>query len=167
MDEVHALVVVQVVMFHLLLIQRWCPWTLCLPITDWWKINGVCVMCVCLVCVMCVLYIVVPPHTNCYRHNYTKKQFSRHPHTHILSHRVGPAVRAGARYLDMGTSTLVRVLRQYPLARVAVFVYALLLHLYCYFLLSHMQRHAMNMEHGHMLMQDMQGVVKPEGTGAG
>lgn len=67
-------------------------------------------------------------------------------------------MRAGARYLDMGTSTVVRLLRQYPLARVAVLAYALLLHGYCYFLLSHMQRHAMGLEHGHMLMEEMKGV---------
>lgn len=77
---------------------------------------------------------------------------------HITAHRVGPAMRAGARYLDMGTSTVVRLLRQYPLARVAVLAYALLLHGYCYFLLSHMQRHAMGLEHGHMLMEEMKGV---------
>ncbi|GMH45151.1 hypothetical protein BSKO_13108 [Bryopsis sp. KO-2023] len=56
--------------------------------------------------------------------------------------RVGRAVRTGALFVDNTASKLVFLLRQYPLWRVGVFLYIVFIHLYCYLLISRMQRQA-------------------------
>jgi hypothetical protein len=55
---------------------------------------------------------------------------------------LGQAAAAAAQIVDRSASTASYVLRQYPLARLAVFGYLLLLHLYLYILLSSMQHAA-------------------------
>ncbi|EFJ50911.1 hypothetical protein VOLCADRAFT_88320 [Volvox carteri f. nagariensis] len=69
------------------------------------------------------------------------------PYQRLVRHnRVGRAVKAAANFLDSTASTTSFVLRQYPLARVAVFLYAVLIHLYVYFLIARMQRMATHYE---------------------
>ncbi|KAK9825360.1 hypothetical protein WJX81_003665 [Elliptochloris bilobata] len=59
------------------------------------------------------------------------------------SRSVGGAVRAAARGLDVTASTFVRVLRQYPLGRLAVFCYVVFVHLFLYVLISRLQHRAL------------------------
>lgn len=59
---------------------------------------------------------------------------------------LGQAAAAAAQIVDRSASTASYVLRQYPLARLAVFGYLLLLHLYLYILLSSMQHAAVASE---------------------
>ncbi|GIL70478.1 hypothetical protein Vretimale_3625 [Volvox reticuliferus] len=69
------------------------------------------------------------------------------PYQRLVRHnRVGRAVKAAANFLDSTASTTSFVLRQYPLARLAVFMYAVLIHLYVYFLIARMQRLATHYE---------------------
>lgn len=61
----------------------------------------------------------------------------------LASHRrVGRAVRAGARAVDVGAGELVRVLRLYPLGRLLVLAYLLGLHAMVYALLHRLQGRA-------------------------
>lgn len=63
------------------------------------------------------------------------------PYQRLTRHTgVGKAVKAAANLLDSTASTVSFLLRQYPLARLGVFAYLLLIHLYVYFLLARMQR---------------------------
>jgi hypothetical protein len=48
------------------------------------------------------------------------------------------------RGLDVTASTFVRVLRQYPLGRLAVFCYVLFIHLFVYVLISRLQHRALS-----------------------
>lgn len=69
------------------------------------------------------------------------------PYQRLARHnKVGKAVKAAANLLDGTASTAAWFLRQYPLGRLAVFGYLLLLHLYLYMLLARMQRFATHME---------------------
>ncbi|GLI58809.1 hypothetical protein VaNZ11_000575 [Volvox africanus] len=69
------------------------------------------------------------------------------PYQRLVRHnRVGRAVKAAANFLDSTASTTSFVLRQYPLARLAVFMYAVLIHLYVYLLIARMQRLATHYE---------------------
>ena len=56
--------------------------------------------------------------------------------------RVGQAVQAGSRFLDSTASQAVRVLRHYPLGRLAAFCYIIGMHLFIYMLLHRLQRRA-------------------------
>ena len=56
--------------------------------------------------------------------------------------RLGQAVTTGARFLDSTASQVVRVLRHYPLGRLAVFCYIIGMHLFIYMLLHRLQRRA-------------------------
>lgn len=60
--------------------------------------------------------------------------------------QVGKAVKAAANFLDSTASTTSYVLRQYPLARLGVFAYVVLIHLYVYLLIARMQRIATHWE---------------------
>ena len=51
--------------------------------------------------------------------------------------------RASCRGLDATASTFVRVLRQYPLGRLAVFCYVVFVHLFMYMLISRLQHRAL------------------------
>lgn len=55
--------------------------------------------------------------------------------------RVGKAVRTGAQVLDNTASKVVFLLRQYPLWRLGVFAYLFFIHLYCYLLITRLQKH--------------------------
>ncbi|GFR43693.1 hypothetical protein Agub_g4802 [Astrephomene gubernaculifera] len=69
------------------------------------------------------------------------------PYQRLARHtRVGKAVKAAANFLDGTASTTAFVLRQYPLARLVVFGYVVLIHLYVYLLIARMQRLATHYE---------------------
>ena len=51
--------------------------------------------------------------------------------------------RTACRGLDATASTFVRVLRQYPLGRLAVFCYVVFVHLFMYLLISRLQHRAL------------------------
>jgi len=55
---------------------------------------------------------------------------------------LGGAVKAGARLLDSSASQAVRVLRQYPLGRLIMFSYIIMMHLFIYLLLHRLQHRA-------------------------
>ena len=55
---------------------------------------------------------------------------------------LGHAVKAGANFLDSTASQTVRILRHYPLARLAVFVYFIGMHFFIYLLLHRLQKRA-------------------------
>lgn len=68
------------------------------------------------------------------------------PYQRLARHnKLGGAVQATARFLDTTAATASQLLRQQPLARLIVFVYVVLIHLYVYFLLARMQRHALQL----------------------
>ncbi|KAG2445585.1 hypothetical protein HXX76_000197 [Chlamydomonas incerta] len=62
------------------------------------------------------------------------------------NNKVGKAVKAAANFLDSTASTTSYVLRQYPLVRLGVFAYVVLIHLYVYLLIARMQRMATHWE---------------------
>ncbi|WIA09344.1 hypothetical protein OEZ85_008751 [Tetradesmus obliquus] len=65
------------------------------------------------------------------------------PYQRLARHRkLGGAVQATANFLDTTAASATQLLRQQPLARLAVFLYLGLIHLYVYFLLARMQRQA-------------------------
>lgn len=55
---------------------------------------------------------------------------------------LGHAVKAGANFLDSTASQAVRILRHYPLGRLAAFCYIIGMHFFIYLLLHRLQRHA-------------------------
>eukprot|EP00775_Hariotina_reticulata_P010414 gene10414-10572_t len=68
------------------------------------------------------------------------------PYQRLARHnKLGGAVQATARFLDTTAATAGQLLRQQPLARLIMFVYVVLIHLYVYFLLARMQRHALQL----------------------
>eukprot|EP00878_Enallax_costatus_P027704 GHUV01029850.1.p1 GENE.GHUV01029850.1~~GHUV01029850.1.p1 ORF type:complete len:126 (+),score=48.53 GHUV01029850.1:175-552(+) len=68
------------------------------------------------------------------------------PYQRLARHRkLGGAVQATANFLDRTAASAAQLLRQQPLARLLVFVYIVLIHLYVYFLLARMQRQAVMM----------------------
>ncbi|PNH03320.1 Golgin candidate 1 [Tetrabaena socialis] len=69
------------------------------------------------------------------------------PYQRLARHtKVGKAVKAAANFLDSTASTTSFVLRQYPLARLCLFAYVALIHLYLYMLTARMQRLATHFE---------------------
>lgn len=74
------------------------------------------------------------------------------PYQRLARHsKLGGAVQASANFLDSTVATAMQLLRQQPLARLAVVGYVVLIHLYVYFLLARMQRQALMLvakEHG-------------------
>lgn len=66
------------------------------------------------------------------------------PYQRLARHRkLGGAVQATANFLDSTAASAAQLLRQQPLARLAVFLYIVLIHLYVYFLLARMQKQAL------------------------
>jgi Golgin subfamily A member 5 len=55
---------------------------------------------------------------------------------------IGHAVKSGANFIDSSTTQIVRVLRHYPLGRLAVFCYIVGMHLFIYLLLHRLQHRA-------------------------
>jgi hypothetical protein len=55
---------------------------------------------------------------------------------------LGQAVKSGANFIDSSTTHVVRVLRHYPLGRLAVFCYVIGMHLFIYLLLHRLQHRA-------------------------
>lgn len=69
------------------------------------------------------------------------------PYRRLTQHRrVGRAFTVAANFLDSTAATASNVLRQYPLGRLAVFGYLLLIHLWMYLLIARMQRQALSLE---------------------
>lgn len=60
--------------------------------------------------------------------------------------RLGNAVRTGARFLDDGASMAAKILRQYPLWRLVMFLYVIFVHLFVYFLLNRLQHRAFSVD---------------------
>ena len=56
---------------------------------------------------------------------------------------VGKAVKAAANFLDSASGSASFFLRQYPLVRIATFLYLVLIHLWVYTLLGRLQRSAL------------------------
>ena len=54
--------------------------------------------------------------------------------------------RFACRAIDIGASTVVRLLRQYPVSRLAAAGYLLGLHLFIYLLLGRLQHHALSVD---------------------
>lgn len=72
------------------------------------------------------------------------------PYQRLARHRkLGGAVQATANFLDRTAASASQLLRQQPLARLIVFLYIVLIHLYVYFLLARMQRQAVLMLAAH------------------
>lgn len=72
------------------------------------------------------------------------------PYQRLARHRkLGGAVQATANFLDRTAASASQLLRQQPLARLIVFLYVVLIHLYVYFLLARMQRQAVMMLTAH------------------
>jgi hypothetical protein len=66
------------------------------------------------------------------------------PYQRLARHnKLGGAVKATANFLDTTAASASQLLRQQPLARLIVFLYIVLIHLYVYFLLARMQRQAL------------------------
>lgn len=71
------------------------------------------------------------------------------PYQRLARHnKLGGAVKATANFLDTTAASASQLLRQQPLARLAVFLYVVLIHLYVYFLLARMQRQALSLVAG-------------------
>ncbi len=51
------------------------------------------------------------------------------------------------RILDTTASTVVRVLKQYPLGRLAAFAYAIFIHLFIWILINRLQHRALSTDH--------------------
>jgi hypothetical protein len=65
----------------------------------------------------------------------------------LMQHnRVGKAVKVAARFLDSTASSASFFLRQYPLARLAIFGYLLFIHMYVYYLMARLQGMAVKIE---------------------
>lgn len=62
------------------------------------------------------------------------------------NNKVGSAVRTMARFMDATAATASMILRQYPLGRLLVFFYIILIHLYLYFLTGRLQHQAVTLE---------------------
>ncbi|KAK9832275.1 hypothetical protein WJX74_005187 [Apatococcus lobatus] len=60
--------------------------------------------------------------------------------------RVGRAVRVSAQWLDTFSASAMRFLRQYPLGRLLVFLYAIFVHLFIWLLIIRLQHRAFNVE---------------------
>ena len=72
----------------------------------------------------------------------------------LASHKkVGKYISSGARFLDVGASTLSALLKQKPLFRLVVFVYVLGVHAFIWLLLQKLQAKALRME-GELNMAD-------------
>lgn len=68
------------------------------------------------------------------------------PYQRLARHnKLGGAVQATARFLDTTAASASQLLRQQPLARLVVFLYIVLIHLYVYFLLARMQKQALQL----------------------
>ncbi len=66
------------------------------------------------------------------------------PYRRLARHnRVGGAVQATADFLDRSAAAAAHLIRQYPLARLGLFVYLVLIHLYVYWLIARMQHAAL------------------------
>lgn len=66
------------------------------------------------------------------------------PYQRLARHnKLGGAVKATANFLDTTAASASQLLRQQPLARLIVFLYIVLIHLYVYFLLARMQKQAL------------------------
>lgn len=66
------------------------------------------------------------------------------PYQRLARHnKLGGAVQATANFLDTTAASASQLLRQQPLARLIVFLYIVLIHLYVYFLLARMQKQAL------------------------
>lgn len=65
------------------------------------------------------------------------------PYQRLARHdKLGGAVQATARLLDTTAASASHIIRQYPLARLAVFGYLLLIHLFLYLVIARLQRQA-------------------------
>jgi hypothetical protein len=83
------------------------------------------------------------------------------PYQRLARHnKLGGAVKATANFLDSTAASAAQLLRQQPLARLAVFAYVVLIHLYVYLLLARMQKQALH-------MHDKDGLQLPGGGGSG
>jgi hypothetical protein len=85
--------------------------------------------------------------------------------------RLGHAVKSGANFIDSSTTQVVRVLRHYPLGRLAVFCYVVSMHLFIYLLLHRLQHRAFSHTtaveaHDHLASAGG-GVVLGGGNGSG
>lgn len=81
------------------------------------------------------------------------------PYQRLARHnKLGGAVQATANFLDTTAASASQLLRQQPLARLIVFLYIVLIHLYVYFLLARMQRQALML----VAQQDHSAGVGPE-----
>lgn len=81
------------------------------------------------------------------------------PYQRLARHnKLGGAVQATANFLDTTAASASQLLRQQPLARLIVFLYIVLIHLYVYFLLARMQRQALML----VAQQDHSSGVGPE-----
>lgn len=70
------------------------------------------------------------------------------PYQRLARHRkVGKAVQATAGFLDRTAAMALTLLRQYPLARLALLAYAVAGHLLFYVLIHRMQHQAMRLQH--------------------
>lgn len=79
------------------------------------------------------------------------------PYQRLARHnKLGGAVKATANFLDTTAASAAQLLRQQPLARLAVFAYIVLIHLYVYFLLARMQKQALH------LMAQQEGSIGPD-----
>lgn len=83
------------------------------------------------------------------------------PYQRLARHnKLGGAVTATANFLDRTAASGMQIVRNYPLARLILFIYIVLIHLYVYFLLARMQRQAL------MLHGGLPGLHHPGGGGA-
>lgn len=81
------------------------------------------------------------------------------PYQRLARHnKLGGAVQATARFLDSTAASASQLLRQQPLARLIMFLYIILIHLYVYFLLARMQKQALLL----LAQQDKATGVGPE-----
>lgn len=85
------------------------------------------------------------------------------PYQRLARHnKLGGAVQATARFLDITAASASHLIRHYPLARLVVFVYVILIHLFVYLLIFKMQRHVLTLHTN----SGLPGVGLPSGAAA-
>jgi len=66
---------------------------------------------------------------------------------HLASISFPLIVALGRRILDTTASTVVRILKQYPLGRLGAFAYAIFIHLFIWVLINRLQHRALSTDH--------------------
>jgi hypothetical protein len=88
------------------------------------------------------------------------------PYQRLARHnKLGGTVQAAARMLDSTAASASHLIRQHPLARLGVFAYFILVHVFLYLLILHMHHTAIAPHGGLVEAGGLPGVGLPAGAG--